>query len=286
MQLIWFVFIKIIFLMIKTPFCFLCVLVLLFIGYGCQKEALSQLGIYEEIDFRSERLAEDFQIFTFLPPNYSEQRNYPIVYLMDAEWYFEKTVRDLEVSMASGKLPECILVGVGYQNFDESKRFRDYTFPADEEYDILTGQADRYHEFLEKDLLPFMEAQYRVDTTQRILMGHSLGGLNTIYSLFQQRGTAFSGFVALSPSLWWADQYIFGLEETLRQPNMETSREVYIGVGTDEPPSMTILAEEMAERLQQPDYLNWQVRLHLYKGASHGQTPDKGFLDGLAFILN
>lgn len=272
--------------MIKTPVHFLCLTLLFLSVHGCQKEKLSQLGIYVEETYRSDQLAEDFKIFTFLPSGYLEQNSYPVIFLMDAEWYFEKMARELEVMMESGQLPDCILVGIGYQDFDESKRFRDYTFPADSEYDIITGEANQYHDFLEKDLIPYLEAKYSIDANQRILMGHSLGGLNAVYALLRQAVPVFTGIVAISPSLWWSDQRTFGLEKDFWQSGNDLSAKVYIAVGTDEPPSMTILARELSDRLLKRNYSDLDLKFSFYEGASHGQTPIRGFSDGLTFIFN
>ncbi len=272
--------------MTKSLVNFFCLLVAFLYLQGCEKEELSQLGTYTESVLHSDLINEDFKIFTFLPSDYSDQQTYPLVFLMDAEWYFEKTVREVEEMMTNNQISDCILVGVGYEGFDESQRFRDYTYPADDEYDISTGEADHYHDFLENELMPYIEDQFSVDPSQRILMGHSLGGLSAVYGLLRKPGSPFTGIVAISPSLWWVEQSIFGMEKDYLDAGNDLSAKLYIAVGGDEPPSMTILAEEMADRLQQRNYSNLDLKFHSYDGASHGQTPIRGFSDGLLFILN
>jgi enterochelin esterase-like enzyme len=45
------------------------------------------------------------------------------------------------------------------------------------------GQADRFSDFLKDELIPQIESEYSTDSSKYVLMGHSLGGLNTHYTI-------------------------------------------------------------------------------------------------------
>jgi hypothetical protein len=60
----------------------------------------------------------------------------------------------------------------------------------------------------------------------------------------------------------------------------------YIAVGGDEPPSMTILNEELIERLSTRNYTSLRLSSEFFTGASHSQVPMIGFRNGIQFVLN
>ena len=109
---------------------------------------------------RSAYTAFSYPIRIYLPRNFVTDRVYPIIYAPDAEHLFDKTADLLD---ELGK--EVILVGIGYN--DRQQRAADY---------LLPGTRD-YYNFIALELVPFIEAQYRVDTDNRIYSGHSDSGL-------------------------------------------------------------------------------------------------------------
>jgi predicted alpha/beta superfamily hydrolase len=200
-----------------------------------------------------------------LPANYDENTAYPVIYLLDGDWYFDDFSKELNDLIQGNTIEPCILIGIGYTSDPDQNRFRDYTFPSDEEYDIANGEADNFHLFLRNELIPNIEENYSTDPSQRVLMGHSLGGFNTLYNMFQE-GTPFSGFVAVSSSIWWDRGYLFGLEEELSKRTRSLPFRTHISIGGDEPPSMTVLNETMIERLQSRAYTGFQLDSEFFKG--------------------
>jgi len=59
------------------------------------------------------------------------------------------------------------------------------------------GEADKFYRFLTSELVPNFSAENR----ERVLIGHSFGGLFTLYASLQSE-PPFNHFVAISPSLW------------------------------------------------------------------------------------
>lgn len=261
-------------------------LLLLFSLTACEQLLTPDGNTRQEL-FTSQVVDDQYRIFQYFPPNYNftDEQDYPVVFLLDADWYFEELAFEVGEMIRNGEIPPVFIYGIGFLESPNTLRFRDYTFPSDpEEYEIETGGADQFRAFLETELIPDLEAQHATNPAQYILMGHSLGGLNTLYNFFQQPDSKFTGFVAVSPSLWWKDGYLFGEEATMAAPARHA--QVYIGVGGDEPPSMTILNEEMAERLKANNFENLEVELEFFEGASHSQVPLAGFKSGLRNILN
>lgn len=158
----------------------------------------------------SSSVGDSFSVFVSLPSEYNTDRaaEFPVVYLLDANLYFDIMATTLNKYAEVGLSPSVILVGIGYRDFQEmdSLRSRDYTYPvAIPEYEMnLSGGGDKFLSFLQKDLLPYIDGKYRTDTASRVLMGHSLGGYFTLFSLLESIKTGkkeFTGFIAASPSL-------------------------------------------------------------------------------------
>ena len=55
----------------------------------------------------------------------------------------------------------------------------------DRDFD-MTPDGDRYIDFLQKELIPFAESNYRVSPTDRTLWGYSSSGYFALYALFQK----------------------------------------------------------------------------------------------------
>lgn len=104
-----------------------------------------------------------YPVHVFLPKNYSHQtEKYPIIYATDGQW-----LADL---FGSVKEKDVILVAI--EQGPNNRRSIDY----------VQG-VEAYFDFLSKELLPFIEGKYRVDSARRAVVGTSLGGLFVGYAL-------------------------------------------------------------------------------------------------------
>jgi hypothetical protein len=95
-------------------------------------------------------------------------------------------------------MPEVIVVGV--KNTD---RTRDLS-PSHDPKAPTSGGADRFLEFFEKELVPFVESGYRT-APFRIFAGHSAGGLFALHSMRARPGL-FQAVIAVSPWLVWDER--------------------------------------------------------------------------------
>jgi predicted alpha/beta superfamily hydrolase len=76
-------------------------------------------------------------------------------------------------------------------------RARDFT-PTRTSGDPNSGGAPAFLDFLEHELIPFIDRTYRTNTSDRGLLGHSLGGLFALYAL-EQRPRCFSELSPQAP---------------------------------------------------------------------------------------
>ena len=93
---------------------------------------------------------------------------------------------------------------------------------------IADGGAAVFLDFMEKELVPYVETHYPV-TNFRTLIGHSYGGLFTIYAL-SERPTLFHYYLAIDPSMDWSGgHYYKSISEKLGNTNLE-GRAVFISM--------------------------------------------------------
>jgi predicted alpha/beta superfamily hydrolase len=172
----------------------------------------------------------DYRIYVSLPQSYSKNpsKNYPVVYLLDANVLFELTKELCGVLHWAGQLRELMIVGIGYptDNIAETYalRERDYT-PT-----TVIGEAGEFLKFIQEDLIPHIDSNYRTNPSDRAIVGHSHGGLFSLYALFEAPNT-FNRYVVSSPSLWWDDRVILEYEREYAQEHPDLPVKLFLSVG-------------------------------------------------------
>jgi len=165
---------------------------------------LQKVGALDSI--YSESLNEYRKFYVQLPADYNPNKNekYPVVYILDGE-VFLPTVNNVQSFYSGGFTPEMVIVGIS----NDKNRMRDLTTSKVTEmygspFEQKNGEAANFSKFIETDLIPFVENKYPV-TNFRTLIGHSYGGLFTIYTLIHHP-ELFSNYLAIDPSLDWDNQ--------------------------------------------------------------------------------
>jgi predicted alpha/beta superfamily hydrolase len=165
---------------------------------------LQKVGILDSLF--SNTLNETREIFIHIPESSKDfpSQKYPVAFILDGE-LFLPTVLDVQNYYSGGFTPEMVLVGISnsknrVRDLTTSKISTKYGMPFNER----NGEADKFLEFLEKELVPYIEKKYPV-TNYRTFIGHSYGGLFTLYTLINQPDL-FVNYLAIDPSLDWDDQ--------------------------------------------------------------------------------
>ena len=175
-------------------------LVLLLVLLSCasvQAAAPTTIGIGQLHQVHSAVLSEDLGYRVYLPASYrwAQNRRYPVLFLIDGESRFNHTATSVEVLASVGDIPEMIVIGI-----DSLQRTRDFT-PTRWAAISGGGGAEKFRRFLSTELIPAVEKEFR-SSGYRILSGHSLGGLFTLYCLSAEPGL-FQAYLAIAPNLEW-----------------------------------------------------------------------------------
>jgi len=233
----------------KIKFLICCFLLLNFCGMKAQNADAKPFVIGETRILKSAILKEDRTLNFYLPSGYEKTKSYPVIYLLDgsANEDFLHIVGLVQFYVMQYNMPEFIVVGIA--NVD---RKRDFTFPTDLE-DLkkdyaTTGHSAAFIEFVEKELQPFVNANYKTTNTKYII-GQSLGGLLATEILLK-KPSLFTHYLIVSPSLWWDDESLLKSAKSLLEKQKEMNQYVYISVGMQEHKTMIKDAKEIAAILK------------------------------------
>ncbi|HEY8460052.1 MAG TPA: alpha/beta hydrolase-fold protein, partial [Blastocatellia bacterium] len=184
---------------------------------------------------KSEVLGEDRVILVRTPPGYEyDGRRYPALYLTDGDAHLSHTVSTIEFLARNGRTPEMIVVAIA-----NTDRTRDLTptnasirRPDGTETKLPTsGGADRFLRFIETELIPKIEKDYRTQP-YRVFAGHSFGGLFAIHALLT-RPEIFNAYIAVSPSLHWDNQLPARKAEEFFKDRKELNRTLYFTLANE-----------------------------------------------------
>jgi predicted alpha/beta superfamily hydrolase len=197
-------------------------------------------------------LDEERTVLVRMPPGYDPQHRYPVVYVPDAEWNFELVASYLDYMADNDIYPDMIVTGAVNVN-----RNRDYIPRPDPHYRD-TGQADRYLAFVKNEWLPFISENY-ASAPQRVLIGHSFGGVITLHTLFSEPDL-FNAYIALGSSAWIADRVLFEEAEVYFEKNPEHDAFVYMAVGEGDGGPTVPSSRDLAAlfQLHAPASLEWK----------------------------
>jgi len=219
----------------------------------------------------SKILAEQRELIVHLPNNYHQNTaiHYPVYYLLDGQRNFSHAVGTLDLLSQDGKAQEMIIVAI-----KNTHRTRDFTPTYDESYNEwgISGGADNFLDFLEQELIPYVNKNYRTNKF-KILSGHSLGGLFAVYAL-QTRPQLFQALFAFSPSLWWHDQVIFNEAETFLKNTEQLNNYLYLNLGNED-----------GDMLSAFERYNQLLKINRPKGFNYNSDIDKKETHGTSALI-
>jgi predicted alpha/beta superfamily hydrolase len=150
------------------------------------------------------------------PGNIYLKQRYPVIYLLDGDAHFSSVVGMMQqLSTVNGNMicPEMIVVGI--PNTDRTRDLTPTHVDVDPPYldsafSRTSGGGEKFISFLEKELIPFIDAHYPTEP-YRMLIGHSFGGL-LVMQTFVHHTQLFNSYVCIDPSMWYDKQTL--LKET------------------------------------------------------------------------
>jgi len=228
---------------------------------------------------------QEYELQILLPGGYNTSaKKYPVIYLMDSQWDFPLVKCLYGEHYFDGFIPELIVVGVTWGGINpnpDSLRARDYT-PTNEARLPQSGGADNFLSFMKKELFPFIETNYKADNKNRTLMGCSLGGLFTLYTLFTQP-ELFTGYAAASPAVGWGGEVMLKYETEFAQKKLANPVRVYMTVGDVERSRPTY--EKFAAQMVSRNYASVSLKSKILENTGHSGTKSETFGRGMQYVF-
>jgi enterochelin esterase-like enzyme len=251
-------------------------------------------------EFRSKIFRNTRFIRVWLPPAYDAAENagrhYPVLYLNDGqnlfeastafggvEWQVDETADRL---IHEGAVPPMIVVGI--DNTGE-ERLREYMPHRSLHPRMLRVQGKHYPDFLMKEVMPFVEQNYRVATRPEDtgLGGSSLGALISLYTAIERPGI-FGRLLLESPSLWASNRQLIKESRSVRV----WPERIFLAAGTAEAGSAdrnrTVVDDvrELAAILRRAVLSEQRLRLVITEGGGHTERAWAArFPEALQFLF-
>jgi predicted alpha/beta superfamily hydrolase len=245
----------------------------------------------ETRSFYSKILDQEMILYIKIPASYkiNTQKVYPCWYVTDANLSFAM-IADManlfEVPVIIE--PEIFVVGIAYKIKDMGDwgawRTRDLTPTnmttmdtywasvfskfAERQLEVKTGGSAKFLEFIEKEVFPFMESNYRVSATGRGLGGYSYGGLFSLYVLFKQP-ELFSLYYAGSPSIKYDKGVLYTYEKEYASTHKDLNAKLFMSAGGAEDSIMIANVNVLAAQLKSRNYPGLVVETHVFPGETH-----------------
>jgi predicted alpha/beta superfamily hydrolase len=236
----------------------------------------------------------------WLPPGYDDTgnggRRYPVLYLNDGqnlfeaatsftgiEWQVDETAERL---IREGAVPPMIIVGI--DNTGE-ERLREYMPHRSMHPRMLRVQGKYYPDFLMKEVMPFVEGNYRVASGPENtgFGGSSLGALIALYTVIARPGV-IGRLLLESPSLWASGRRSIKESRAVRI----WPERIFLAMGTAETgsaeQSRTVVDDvrELAAIMRRAVLSEKRLRLVIEDGAGHNEGAwAERFPEALRFLF-
>jgi predicted alpha/beta superfamily hydrolase len=231
----------------------------------------------EQRALTSAKIGQRYELLVSLPEGYAKSgKSYPVLYVLDG-WHFPLMTFIQQNSVYSKRMGPMIIVNVSHGATDYmALRARDFT-PTKTSNEANSGGAAAFLDFLEQELIPFVDRTWRTVPTDRGLLGHSYGGLFAIYAL-EQRPRLFQRIVAASPALDWDGRLLLtAARGRLRKLPAPVRLDLSAGDENDTTASTTAFAKILDEL--KPAGLDY--RFTVYRGENHNSVRLVSFPAGL-----
>lgn len=234
----------------------------------------------------------EYELYVSKPPGYdTASAPLPVVYLLDADYSFPIAHAVAWHLIERNHLPPVLVVGIAYAGPPayRANRTRDYTptfVPTGgygPEYQRVSGGAPHFLDFIEKELIPFVDSSYRV-SGDRTLVGHSYGGLFSLWTALT-RPTLFRRVLAVSPSIWYDDTMLLRLEASRRAEGGRLPERLYMTAGDLENPRMASDLRALAARLRERGDTSARLRAEVLEGETHNSIFAGAFGRGLRWLF-
>jgi predicted alpha/beta superfamily hydrolase len=234
----------------------------------------------------------NYDLYVRVPESYatSPTRSYQVVYVCDGYWDFPLVTACVANAFFDDAAPEVIVVGIGYPGVNPDVGFLrtwDLTPTVDRSFDqsgTNSGHAQEFLSVIENQFIPFIQSNYQVDPSFRVLTGSSLGGLFALYAMFE-RPELFDGFIVPSPSLWWNSNGVQARAQAWGNSGAAMNARVFLSYSTEDYASNISTTRSFALELQNQNIPGIEFAVRDIEGERHSSAKAEAYNRGLRFMF-
>lgn len=145
--------------------------------------------------FESFKLQERRDVSYYFPENYSEEKKYPLIVVLDADYLFDLVVANVKFYSNYNRMPQSIIVGIHQSEGDI--RWEDCDF--EQTTGLPTEKGKLFYEFLGTEIIPYLETSYNI-APFKMFIGYDITANFGNYFLFKDR-SLFNAYLTISPVL-------------------------------------------------------------------------------------
>ncbi|MDG3582643.1 MULTISPECIES: alpha/beta hydrolase [Galbibacter] len=140
----------------------------------------------------SYKLGEKRNVRLYVPEDYSAEKVYPLIVVLDADYLFDLVVGNAKFYTYKDEMPKSIIVGI-----DQNETRYEDCFYSDEN-GLPDKKGNAFFEFIGMELIPMIEKNYNLANFKAIV-GHGVTANFADYYLFKDN-PLFNAYVILSPT--------------------------------------------------------------------------------------
>ncbi len=239
-----------------------------------------------EMRVYDEQLDLNFMANIVLPPDYDENKEYPVILITDSQYWIDE-VADLWKLIGDGESSPVI--------FATLRLDYDINGYTDARYDEFVLNQDKTLDFITNDFMQLVSLNYRTDSSQSVFFGHSLGGLFAHYALCNSdkyEYQPFAKYIIASPAMWSyyyddsenvkddydiekvSDPYAYREDFGYFDRNKAMDKDVFICAGADEhydfdAPDLATIPEDAQTIYERFTSHGVNADIKLYEGMMH-----------------
>ena len=236
----------------------------------------------------SQETGRVYEIVVFLPADYesSPGKHYPVLYYTDAYWD-TPLLHSMHGQLVYDKvIPELIMVGFSYpgKNPDYGKLRQFDLTPTRLTDDPNSGGAPEFLQFIEKQVIPYVESEYRAQEGERAISGNSLGDLFALYAMYQ-KPALFKRIISISPAIVWNNSAFFSEDSLYAAQHDSLPGRLFLSHGGDEYLPFRIPIIRFQELLENRAYEGLAMQNYTIGGERHSGVKSEGYSRGLRWVF-
>lgn len=244
----------------------------------------------ETFTLQSEHTRNTFEFVVSLPSSYSvsPKKQYPVIYFLDAYWDMPLLYSIYGSLQYDNVIPESILVGISLPEGADIATIRDKFFSPSALKSIPeeTGKAEQFYEMLRTEVAPFIQRQYRAikSPDARVLAGQSMGGLFTLYAMYNQP-QFFKRFIAVNPASIWDSAHLASIDDRFSKKNKILDARVFISHGSEEYAPFRDATIAFKKQLSERKYQGLDLQNYTLEGMRHTGGKAEAYTRGLLWVF-